>query len=1159
MWRFLWVAAAVFAGLALSRDARSDFPEGPPSDPAWDRAEEAYPDGDFFGQSWKHYSQRSLYAPNLSHPGARTDVAWRMTTGRWDVPVAVLDSGCYWNQRDLVEKWWLNRGELPPPQVDASGARLSVGIEPLGEAWWPAGEGLPDYVEFNWRLEEMQVELPELMARLMSPDGPLADGWRTGPYAPCAAWEERHRNAVLESAQGRNPSPVRRPPAPGIALGEHDVNGDGRFNVRDYDADSRVYDANANGMLDPQDLILIFSDGVDGDANGYVDDICGWDFWERDNDAYDNTRFGHGNGGAIDAAAEGDNGIGAIGSCPDCSVVPLRVADSFIADAADVALALAWCADNGVRAMDSSLGTLNNVGAARQALDYCAEQGVVLAASFADENTIHHNFITAYDPGIATSAIGANNVNVDGVLPFTTFKAKNNCTNYGARLDVLIPAQYCSSEATATASGQFALLQSYGLDRVARGELDRPLSANEVKQVVLQSAEDVNPLPLPWRWPGGPGWDQVHGYGRIDVGAAMERIAQGRIPPEVDLRGPEWFVTVDPVRRALLPIEARLAAERAEHFRYDVRWGWGVYPHKWHMLHESGILTQPLEGVVAEFDLNQLRHRRVRGVPTGPNRFSLTIWIRAWDDRGTLGEDRVQIFVHHDPDLLEGFPVKLGSSGESAPLFFDLDGDERDEILLGTADGWVHAFRADGSELAGFPVRTRALPGCDPEDPRNHLAARAFESGAVPPVHAAITGAVSAGDLDGDGNRELVATDMDGWVHVWNAAGQRRAGWPVRTDPELSRDRSVTRIVDDGIYSSAVLVDLDGDRRREVLVAAMDGHLYAWHDDGRPMAGFPFPVFDSSEEVPTLSRIVATPAVGNLDDDDAVEIVVGTNEVYRNVGRLYAVELDGSWMPGWPVRPLGFYVDVLRVIGRGMPGSPVLADVTGDGRLEVVASSMMGRTYVYDARGNELSRTDMGRFGRLAESRDLPSMTHLNHPTVVDLDGDEDLDVVTGAVGFRWALSQGLAGLHIPKDFHLNVHDLRSGRFLPRFPRLLEDHTFSGNPVIADLDGDGSLEAIQGTGAYLVHAYDAQGTEPRGWPKSTGGWVLGAAAVGDVDGDEYLEVAAVTREGWLWAWHTDGPAPPEGAPWPTFHHDPARTGNLNEPRRCTAEIAGDQR
>ena len=43
-----FIASVFFvSGLALA-----DFPEDPPNDPDWDRGERAYPDGDFWGQSW---------------------------------------------------------------------------------------------------------------------------------------------------------------------------------------------------------------------------------------------------------------------------------------------------------------------------------------------------------------------------------------------------------------------------------------------------------------------------------------------------------------------------------------------------------------------------------------------------------------------------------------------------------------------------------------------------------------------------------------------------------------------------------------------------------------------------------------------------------------------------------------------------------------------------------------------------------------------------------------------------------------------------------------------------------------------------------------------------------------------------------------------------
>ena len=133
--------------------------------------------------------------------------AWQRSTGRPDVFVAVLDSGIYWDARQLARATALNTGELPLP--------------------------------------------------------------------------------------------------PGCAA--YDCNGDGVVNVEDY---SNLPDSNGNGFRDGQDLIRAYSDGVDDDGNGYVDDIAGWDFYQNDNDPRDDVRYGHGTGEASDQVEEANNGGG---------------------------------------------------------------------------------------------------------------------------------------------------------------------------------------------------------------------------------------------------------------------------------------------------------------------------------------------------------------------------------------------------------------------------------------------------------------------------------------------------------------------------------------------------------------------------------------------------------------------------------------------------------------------------------------------------------------------------------------------------------------------------------------------------------------------------------------------------------------------------------
>src|SRR5205085_243504 len=46
------------------------------------------------------------------------------------------------------------------------------------------------------------------------------------------------------------------------------------------------------------------------------------------------------------------------------------------------------------------------------------------------------------------------------------------------------------------------------------------------------------------------------------------------------------------------------------------------------------------------------------------------------------GEDRRQLFLHRDQDMLPGFPKQLRSDGDASPLLADLDGDDRNELVV---------------------------------------------------------------------------------------------------------------------------------------------------------------------------------------------------------------------------------------------------------------------------------------------------------------------------------------------------------------------------------------------------------------------------------------------------------------------------------------------
>lgn len=119
----------------------------------------------------------------------------------------------------------------------------------------------------------------------------------------------------LQVRLNRNELP--QPQTAGGSSCAYDCNGDGAFNVADYNDDPRIsHTAGPHGsaQIDAEDLITVFSDGTDSDANGYVDDIAGWDFFDNDNNPYDASSYfaasGHGSGRMTEAVERGDDGRG---------------------------------------------------------------------------------------------------------------------------------------------------------------------------------------------------------------------------------------------------------------------------------------------------------------------------------------------------------------------------------------------------------------------------------------------------------------------------------------------------------------------------------------------------------------------------------------------------------------------------------------------------------------------------------------------------------------------------------------------------------------------------------------------------------------------------------------------------------------------------------
>ena len=213
-------------------------------------------------------------------------------------------------------------------------------------------------------------------------------------------------------------------------LAAYDCNGDGVFNVLDYECDPRVGHAPGTAAaLAAEDLIHAFSNGTDADHNGFVDDIAGWDFFDNDNDPYDASSYfaaaNHGTGRAENAVERGNDGARLDRRLP---ALPDRAA----AHLGHVRLRRQHLRDGGSSTRPTTASTVIE-GAERLALplrlrraasQYAYDHGVVQTFSGDDLNTGNHNYPANYGHAML----------IQGTVPDTIGLGQDAAESGGARL-----------------------------------------------------------------------------------------------------------------------------------------------------------------------------------------------------------------------------------------------------------------------------------------------------------------------------------------------------------------------------------------------------------------------------------------------------------------------------------------------------------------------------------------------------------------------------------------------------------------------------------------------------------------------------------------------------------------------------------------------------
>jgi len=299
---------------------------------------------------------------------------------------------------------------------------------------------------------------------------------------------------------------------------------------------------------------------------------------------------------------------------------------------------------------------------------------------------------------------------------------------------------------------------------------------------------------------------------------------------------------------------------------------------------------------------------------------------------GVTGQELPGWPVTTNPTVPQGAPTQGVDPGHEpvvAPVSIgDLDHDGKLEVIATSTTGRTYVFEADGKPRAGWP-KTLDTGVTKPPIPRP-----ALDYTRLPTQGATASPVLVA--LGGDKKLDIVQAGWDGRVHAWKPDGTDVPGWPVQVKIDQAPPSGNVRIDDQKVDATPAVADLDGDGKPEIVVRTQRSdskgggeqfyganYITAYHADGSQVSGWPVRMasvmtfYGSAQEF--ITEGVAQPTAADVDGDGKDEVAAGPS-----FAPTYLIDGTGKILRDFgPLENPG--LDPIQVLGGRLPGDVPLS------------------------------------------------------------------------------------------------------------------------------------------------------------------------------------------------------------------------------------------